>query len=196
MRQIVNAFFIVALSVTTAFAATLKGMVRDANTGESLPGANVHLEGTTIGTSTDASGSFELLNVAEGTHTVVVTFVGYKEYRNAVTTNTDKLVIDLDPEVFKGKEITVVAQRAKLRETPVAFTNVEKADMEQKLGSRDLPMILNETPGVYATEQGGGAGDARINIRGFDQRNVAVMINGVPVNDMENGWVYWSTGMV
>ena len=53
-------------------------------------------------------------------------------------------------------------------------------------------MVLNTTPSVYATMQGGGSGDARINIRGFDQRNTAVMINGVPVNDMENGWVYWS----
>ena len=60
------------------------------------------------------------------------------------------------------------------------------------LGSQDIPMILNTTPSVYATQQGGGAGDARINVRGFNQRNVAVMINGVPQNDMENGWVYWS----
>jgi len=51
---------------------------------------------------------------------------------------------------------------------------------------------MNTTPSVYATPQGGGAGDARINVRGFNQRNVAIMINGVPVNDMENGWVYWS----
>ncbi|MCK4745454.1 MAG: TonB-dependent receptor plug domain-containing protein, partial [Bacteroidales bacterium] len=56
----------------------------------------------------------------------------------------------------------------------------------------DLPLILNSTPGVYATQQGGGDGDARITIRGFDQRNLAVMIDGIPVNDMENGWVYWS----
>ena len=53
-------------------------------------------------------------------------------------------------------------------------------------------MVLNSTPGVYATQQGGGDGDARITIRGFNQRNVAVMIDGIPVNDMENGWVYWS----
>ena len=64
--------------------------------------------------------------------------------------------------------------------------------MEFRLGSQDLPMALNLTPSVYATQQGGGAGDARINVRGFNQRNVAVMINGVPQNDMENGWVYWS----
>ncbi len=45
---------------------------------------------------------------------------------------------------------------------------------------------------MYATKAGGGFGDSRINVRGFDQRNTAVMINGVPVNDMENGAVYWS----
>ncbi|HYX06974.1 MAG TPA: TonB-dependent receptor plug domain-containing protein, partial [Bacteroidales bacterium] len=64
--------------------------------------------------------------------------------------------------------------------------------IEEQLSGRDLPMILNSTPGVYATEQGGGDGDARITIRGFSQRNVAVMLDGIPVNDMENGWVYWS----
>jgi outer membrane cobalamin receptor len=69
---------------------------------------------------------------------------------------------------------------------------VEKEQIVQNLGSRDVPMILNTTPGVYASETGGGAGDSRINVRGFDQRNTAVLINGVPVNDMENGWVYWS----
>ena len=53
-------------------------------------------------------------------------------------------------------------------------------------------MLLNGTAGVYATQTGGGDGDARINVRGFDQRNVGVMIDGVPVNDMENGAVYWS----
>ena len=60
------------------------------------------------------------------------------------------------------------------------------------MASREIPLILNTAPSVYATNQGGGAGDARVNVRGFDQRNVAVMINGIPMNDMENGWVYWS----
>ena len=65
--------------------------------------------------------------------------------------------------------------------------------MDRKLGSRDLPLILDDNAGgVTSPGKGGGSGDSRINLRGFDQRNVAVMINGVPVNDMENGWVYWS----
>ena len=64
--------------------------------------------------------------------------------------------------------------------------------INEELASQDIPMVLNSTPGVYATQGGGGDGDARITIRGFNQRNVAVMIDGIPVNDMENGWVYWS----
>ena len=42
------------------------------------------------------------------------------------------------------------------------------------------------------TKEGGGFGDSKINVRGFEQNNIAVMMNGVPVNDMETGWVYWS----
>jgi iron complex outermembrane receptor protein len=89
-------------------------------------------------------------------------------------------------------EVEVVADVAKSRETPVAFSNISAKQIQEELGTRDLPMVLNSTPGVYATEQGGGSGDARVSIRGFSQNNVAVMVDGVPVNDMENGAVYWS----
>ena len=97
----------------------------------------------------------------------------------------------LTGSALKMTGLEVIASRADER-TPVAYTTVTAEDMEARLGSQDLPMALNTTPSVYATQQGGGAGDARINVRGFNQRNVAVMINGVPQNDMENGWVYWS----
>ena len=97
----------------------------------------------------------------------------------------------LATDVVALSALEVLASRAD-ETTPVAYTNVSKEEMEIRLGSQDIPMILNTTPSVYATGQGGGAGDARINVRGFNQRNVAVMINGVPQNDMENGWVYWS----
>jgi len=56
----------------------------------------------------------------------------------------------------------------------------------------EFPEIMNKTPGVYATKQGGGYGDSRISLRGFDQTNTSFLINGQPVNDMENGRLYWS----
>ena len=194
MKPMMALFSLLFLAHSALLAAELKGTVRDAETGESLPGANVYIEGVERGATTDLDGQFAIANVGAGSHTLVVSFIGYKDHRSPVVVEADavELFVELMPEVFRGKEIIIVADRAKMRETPVAFSDVPKADMQRKLGSRDLPLILNDTPGVYATAQGGGAGDSRINVRGFDQRNVAVMINGVPVNDMENGWVYWS----
>ena len=194
MKRILLPLVLLLLTHSDVSAAVLKGRVLDAGTGEPLFGANVYLENADQGTTTGPDGAFEIGGVAAGSDTLVASFIGYEEFRLAVVVTTDdmELLVELVPEVFRGQEIVVVADRARLRETPVAFTDVPKAEMDRRLGSRDLPLILDDTPGVYATGQGGGSGDSRINLRGFDQRNVAVMINGVPVNDMENGWVYWS----
>jgi len=91
------------------------------------------------------------------------------------------------------REVRVISSFGKERKTPVAMSTVNARQISEVYGgSAELPEVLKVTPGVYATKTGGGVGDSRINIRGFDQRNVAVTINGIPVNDMENGWVYWS----
>ncbi len=189
---------IVVLSVvlfsTTLFAQKtykIMGVVKSAETGEQLIGANVFLKGTTLGAATDANGKY-VIEAPAGNYTVVCSYVGFEKKSVDINlTNNMELNFSLKEYQFQ-LNVTVIADRAKERETPVAFTNVDKKDMEFKLGSRDIPLVLNTTPSVYATQQGGGAGDARINVRGFNQRNVAIMINGVPVNDMENGWVYWS----
>ena len=81
---------------------------------------------------------------------------------------------------------------AKERETPIAVSTITAREVQLKVGNMEFPEIMNKTPGVYATKQGGGYGDSRISLRGFDQRNTSFLINGQPVNDMQNGWVYWS----
>lgn len=88
--------------------------------------------------------------------------------------------------------LTGVADIAKDRKTPVAVSTIKEAQIVEKLGNQEFPEVLNTTPSVYATKSGGGFGDSKINIRGFAQENIAVMVNGMPVNDMENGRVFWS----
>ena len=166
---------------------TVSGSVSDAATGGALAGANVVVEGTDLGAATDANGSYTIANVPSGA-TVTASMIGYSSSSAAAASTVN---FALETGVIRLSALEVLASRAD-EKTPVAYTNVTKADMEFRLGSQDIPMALNMTPSVYATQQGGGAGDARINVRGFNQRNVAVMINGVPQNDMENGWVYWS----
>jgi len=95
----------------------------------------------------------------------------------------------------KLEEVVVtsgVIDVAKERETPIALSIITAQEVNLKTGNLEFPEVMNKTPGVYATKQGGGYGDSRISLRGFDQRNTSFLINGQPVNDMENGWVYWS----
>ena len=94
----------------------------------------------------------------------------------------------LDEVIVSSRVIDV----AKERETPIAVSTISAQEVLLKVGNQEFPEIMNKTPGVYATKQGGGYGDSRISLRGFDQRNTSFLINGQPVNDMENGWVYWS----
>ena len=161
--------------------------------GKPLAGANVVVDGTDKGGVTDDSGKYTIDVGAAGTYTLTASFIGYSSLTAQVEVNdiVGTLNFSLEEDVLTMSALEVLASRAD-QKTPVAYTTVSKEDMELRLGSQDIPMALNTTPSVYATGQGGGAGDARINVRGFNQRNVAVMINGVPQNDMENGWVYWS----
>ncbi|MSP85401.1 MAG: TonB-dependent receptor [Flavobacteriaceae bacterium] len=94
----------------------------------------------------------------------------------------------LDEVVVRGSIIDV----AKERKTPVAVSTISAAEIQAKIGNQEFPDLLKNMPSVYASKSGGGYGDSRVNIRGFAQENIAVMINGMPVNDMENGAVYWS----
>ncbi len=182
-------FFVNAQTVIT-------GNVQDEEYGGSLIGAIVKEQGTNNATMTDLNGDFMLeVNKTSGNVKLEISFVGYETKTLDVPIKSKRIdlgVITLKASSHELNEIYVVAERASEQRTPVAISTIKKKNLEYTLGSRDLPLVMNSTPSVYATAQGGGSGDARINVRGFDQRNVAIMINGVPVNDMENGWVYWS----
>ncbi len=119
--------------------------------------------------------------------TVAITLSTASVYYAQTTKDTISRETDIEQVVLTG-----VADIAKDRKTPVAVSTIKEAQIIEKLGNQEFPEILNSTPSVYATKGGGGFGDSRINVRGFDQKNTAVMINGVPVNDMEGGSVYWS----
>ncbi len=186
--------FAMLLSASVWAQKTFKGKVVDAATGESIPGVNIQQEGTTNGVYTDIDGKFTIALSKEGYLTF--TYVGYTEKKisfNAAK-GTNLGVIELEQDALGLDEVVVigVADIAKDRQTPVAVSTIKVEEIVEKLGTKEFPEILRSTPSVYATKKGGGFGDSRINLRGFDQRNTAVMINGMPVNDMENGKVYWS----
>lgn len=186
------AAFILIGSSSAIAQSTVIGKVVDENDAP-LIGATVIVPGTSTGTGTDAAGNFSL-KVDAGTQSVEISFIGY-------VTETREIKgegrIDLGTIVLKTDAVTlqdvIVSQSVAVqRKTPVAVSTVTADEITYKLGGQEFPEILKSTPGVYVTKDGGGFGDAKINMRGFQSANVAVMVNGVPVNDMEWGGVYWS----
>ena len=190
MKQIILLFGYILFSIISFGQIQVCGVVTDALTGEALIGATI-LYGKGMGTATDYEGNFSF-EIQKGERSVQVSYVGYKQINKTITITNKPLTINFKLETILLNEVQVVADVARNRETPVAFSTISMKKIDEELASQDIPMVLNSTPGVYATQSGGGDGDARITIRGFNQRNVAVMIDGIPVNDMENGWVYWS----
>src|SRR5699024_4140739 len=120
-------------------------------------------------------------------------YIGFLDWKQKITKKGDvnQGVIKMNQDAVALADVTITSSIAKDRQTPVALSSVDPVFIEEKLGTQEFPEILKATPGVYATKQGGGFGDSKINMRGFKSENIAVMINGVPMNDMEWGGVYW-----
>jgi len=78
------------------------------------------------------------------------------------------------------------------RKTPVAVSNIEEKEIQENLSNNEFVEILNKTPSVYTTRMSGGFGDSRLSLRGFDQTNTMFLLNSIPLNDIQGGWVYWS----
>lgn len=172
----------------------VSGVVTDP---EGVPqvGASVYLKGTTVGTISNLDGEFTLKTRLTGTQTLVISSIGMLPVQKSVELSGGPVNLEtviLESDAVGLAEVSVFANIAIDRKTPVPVSNIKPAQIVEQLGTQEFPEILKSTPGVYATKQGGAFGDSRINIRGFNARNSATMINGVPVNDMENGWVYWS----
>ncbi len=195
-KHLIHFLLVVALSAFSAVTwaqTTVKGQLVDAESGEPLVGASVLIEGTSQGSVTDIDGYFK--QNAGNNAVLVFRYVGYKDIKKKITQKGASVnlgVIKMAQDEVMLKDVVITSSIAVARKTPVAVSTVDPVFIEEKLGTQELPEILKSTPGVFANKQGGGYGDSEIYMRGFGNENIAVMVNGVPMNDMEWGGVYWS----
>ena len=193
MKRLLLLMIGLAVGYIASAQTVVKGVVVDEN---DLPliGATVVVPSTTQGTTTDAGGNFRI-ELRNDANSVQISYLNYKTATLSVDRslkNYDLGTIKMQPEAIAMEDVVIMQSVAVQRRTPVAVSTIPQQEIEFKLGSQEFPEILKSTPGVYATKDGGGFGDSKINMRGFKSANIAVMINGVPVNDMEWGGVYWS----
>lgn len=183
------------LFATAAFSqSTVTGKIIDAEMNAALPGANIVEKGTTNGTTTNFNGEFTL-TTQSSSGSLVITYIGFGSKTIPFTGSQDlgtiMLLIDnsLDEVIIVGSGLIDLAED---RRTPIAVSTVRASEIQAKVGTSDVTATLVNTPSVYVAGQASGFGDSRISVRGFEQDNTAFLLNGQPINGMEDGKMYWS----
>lgn len=182
------AIWTVCLTALAAADIVATGTVVD-DQGEPVIGATVTVPGTNATVITDYDGVFKL-KVPSQAKAIRITYVGCKPVELTPKANMGTIKLEFDNIVLA--DVLVTQSVGKTRETPVAMSTLAGEDIAFKIGSGELMETLKTTPGVYTIRQGGGFGDAETRMRGFKSANVAMMVNGIPINDMEWGGVYQS----
>ena len=189
------------LTSATIFAqGTITGTVMDSQMNGPLPGATVMVPGTNNGTTTDFDGKFSI-RVEKASGTLQISFVGYETlkipFKVADGSSRDLGEIVLNVDAGALSEVVVVGSGVidleEDRQTPIAVSTITRSEIQKKAtGNVEFPEILKNTPSVYVSNQAGGFGDSQMFLRGFSQNNTAFLLNGQPINGMEDGNMYWS----
>jgi len=195
MNKAIRLLLLASMLTAVLYAqGTIRGKVTDAGNSQPLPSVNISVIGTSMGTVTNENGEFSI-NVNDGAYTLKASALGYAAIQKQVTVSGGEAVVNfsMSESAIQVGEVIVEVNRAKDRETPVAFTNINKEKIEERIYGQDAPLLLKGTPGLYAfSTDGVGNGEAKLFVRGFNQNYVQVLINGIPTNDPESNSVYWS----
>ncbi|WP_238395304.1 TonB-dependent receptor [Mucilaginibacter sp. 14171R-50] len=186
MKNLFAALSALLLPVLASAQFSISGKVTN-QAGEALPGATVTITSPAINTQADVKGNYQIAGLPSGTYTIKSTYIGYQTTTQAVTLNGNlALNFALTNATFSAEEVTVTATRAG-KNSPTAFTNLSKKDLQKNNFGQDLPYMLAQTPSVVVSSDGGtGIGYTGIRIRGSDGTRVNVTINGIPLNDAES----------
>jgi hypothetical protein len=183
------------LALNSHSQTIVSGKIIDRSTGEPVENASVTIHEGENGVISSSDGKFSL-PLGAGTYSLTISHLVYNArsipFRTSPDEKLDLGIIFLEEKTIGLEEVSIIASLATERETPVAVTNIPSQTIEQRSGNQEFPEIMKRSPGLYATKTGGGTGDARVSIRGFQQENIALLLNGVPVSSVENGLVYWS----
>ena len=192
-QKLLTVFIMVLLSSQLAFAQTgaISGQVTDADSGETVPGANIFITELDRGAATDIDGNYVIENVPAGTYSLTATFVGYRTFRQTVQVSSGQTTtvniamqigaIGLDELVVSGYAVTTK------RELTGAISSVRAQDIQDVTLQNPESLLQGRAAGVNVTATSGNPGGAfRVNIRGNGSVNAATeplyIIDGVQIS--------------
>ena len=165
---------------------TITGIVKDSSTGNPLPSANLVIEGTSLGTTSDIDGQYKLKHLLPGTYTVRARYIGFKDQTREVQVKYGKAVkvdFKLEYAAVEGEEVVISAQAegqmAAINQQISARTikNVVAADRIQEIPDANAAESVSRLPGISIVRSGGEG--QKVTIRGLSPKYNVMMVNGV-----------------
>ncbi|MFZ0390149.1 MAG: carboxypeptidase-like regulatory domain-containing protein, partial [Calditrichia bacterium] len=170
-------------SVQAVFAGTtgkLMGTVKDASTGDPLIGANVVLEGTGMGASTDVDGYFVIINVPPGAYDMSVHYIGYASTTiENVKVSVDRTTtrdVKLSPQVLEGETVVVQAERPPIEMDRTHSSSVVSSETVESMPVTELEEVIELQAGVVSS-------NGELHFRGGRAREISYVVDGVPVTN-------------
>ncbi len=195
MKRLVFLLFLFAFQLN-AQTISINGKVVDDISGAPLFLANVFLENTLIGTTTDKNGNFnfEINPDKFKNRSLIISYLGYNSLKVPLSEfkSGERKILRLKRTILKSQTVLVEAAIGRKGTSPVAFSKITRKDIDETYVNQDLPEFLSYLPSTtFYSENGNGIGYNYLSIRGFDQRRISVSVNGIPQNDPEDHNVYW-----
>jgi TonB-dependent receptor len=197
MFRFLTVFALSSLFISSAFPATIKGIVKDKTTGEGLISAVVFIKETKKHVETDLEGRYTLSNVSPGQYTLVSQYMGYVNLEIPVTVNAEaeELSVDFDMhhDFHETKAVEVVGQTDKESDEDARksekgadnITNVMSAKTIQMLPDINVGNVLQRVSGVSMVRNASGDGQYAI-IRGMDKAYNYTLVNGIKIPSPDN----------
>ena len=186
------ALCVLLLPVMASAQFSISGKITDQQTGLPLSGAIIKVNAGSTATATDALGFYRLAGLKAGNYAIIISYIGYQTtIKNVLLTKDQIANIALTVSNLLTEEVTVKGTRASAN-SPIAFSNINKADIDKNNSGRGFEYLLEQTPSAVVTSNAGaGVGYTGIRIRGSDATRINVTINGIPLNDAEDQGVYF-----
>ncbi len=192
MKRIIYFFCLILFSVSAFGQAKVRGHVLDENN-EPMVGANVVIENTYYGASTDINGKFIFSGVPVGNYSLKVSYIGYENYVKEIQIGQqdEQVNIVLRSSDILADEVVVKSTRAS-SDMPLAYSDIDKEEIEKRNLGQDMPYLLKLNPStVVSSDAGTGIGYTSFRIRGTDMNRINVTVNGIPLNDPESQGTWW-----
>ncbi len=169
----------------------LNGTVKN-ESGFPVAGAIISFENSMQSTHSGADGQFVIEKQKSGDVTLHVNLLGYYEYKQKLSLQTNqKIEVVLFKNPIVSDEIIITATRI-APNAGMPVNQITKKEIEENNSGKDVPMLLDQLPGVVSTsDAGAGIGYTGLRLRGSDATRINVTINGIPINDAESQGMYW-----